>query len=127
MAVQNDNGFTTFVAGATIAAFVRVKLDGSTPNQVVVAGAGESHIGITQAGAASGEDIPVKLCNAPGTFKCTTSGAVTANAGIYGTASGKIDDAGTGNIIGQAREAATASGDIIEFIHWFAQGNTTAV
>lgn len=113
MSSHVDYQVKAYTAGAALEPYIRVKKSGAT---VVAAGAGEAAIGATVARAASGDKVPVRLFNAFGTALLTASGAITANAAVYGTASGKIDDTGTGAIIGYAEEAAAADGDVIEVL-----------
>lgn len=96
-----------------LAPYVRVKKNAGL---VEVAGAGEVAIGVTLANCAASGVVPVRLFNGNGTAFMTASAGITANAAVYGTAAGKIDDAGTGTPIGYAEEAATADGDVIEVL-----------
>jgi hypothetical protein len=113
MASANEFHIKSYVATDAIAAYVLVKKDAATDN-VVVAGAGEAAIGVTMTNAAAGTVVPVRLLNGYGTALIKAGAAVTKNAVVRGIASGKIDDATTGAVIGTADEAATADGDIIE-------------
>lgn len=115
MSQQYDYSFRTFNAGAAaLQPYVRVKL-GTTANTVVVAGAGENCIGVTQKYAAALAPVTVKLVEGgEGTFKITASGPIAANAALYPTAAGKVDDAGGGTPQFTAAEAATGDESIIE-------------
>lgn len=113
MSSFNDHQVKSYIAGETLAAYIRVKKSGSG---VVAAGAGEAAIGVTIIPATSGDAVSVRLFNAFGTVLMTASAAITANAAVYGTASGKIDDTGSGPVVGYAEEAATANGDVIEVL-----------
>ena len=113
MNTRNDTGFRTFLVGSGgVTRNTRVK----TPAAIVVAGAGEDALGIALETVAAGGYCAVKLFSAPGTFACVAAGPVTASAPVYGAASGKIDDAVSGNKIGTALEAAAADGDVIEVL-----------
>lgn len=102
----------TFQAGAAIAQFLRVKI---TSSKLAVAGVGDDDMGtIERASFADLDYVPVRLMNAQGTRKMVAGAAVTAFTKVYQAASGKIDDAAAGKLIGTALEAATADGDIIE-------------
>jgi len=118
MSQQTEHGVKTFTAGEALAQYRRVKLS-SNGTTVAYAGADEPAIGITQAAAASGAMVAVRLLNDRGTFKMTAGGAITALLPVYGLASGKIDDAVSGSpgvAVGIALEAATADGDVIEVL-----------
>jgi len=107
----NTKGFT---AGEALNAFCRVKL--SAAGTVSYADAGEDWIGTTEAAAASGAHVDVRLRNAAGTRKMLCAGAITYNDIVYGADDGEIDDAPTGPPVGRALETATADGDIIEVL-----------
>lgn len=103
----------SYTAGEALGAYVRVKKSGST---VILAGAGENAIGVTTHNVANGDPVTIRLLNGYGTAFMKVSAPVAQNAAVYGTASGKIDDAGTGPILGYAEEAGTADNDIIEVL-----------
>jgi len=118
MASEILNQNRSFITGATaLAAYVRVKL---TAGLLVVAGAGESAIGVTVAPSAISAAATVRLFNGYGTAFMVASAAVTSGNPVYGTASGKIDDAvastNAGAPLGIALEAATADLDVIEVL-----------
>lgn len=108
---QENLGVKTFIAGADLEAYRRVKL---SSGNVVYAGAGESFIGVTTHKAANGTPVSVAFRSADRSYKLVAAGAVTAGAVIYGAANGKVDDAASGTAQGTALEAATADGDVIE-------------
>ena len=114
-----NEGIRTFTANGTLTDKMRVKLTSSSttsPIQVEVAGAGEQHIGITEYAAADGTLVAVKLRTYPGTHEGVASGTFSVGATLYGAALGSVKSASDGTAIGIALEAATATGDIIEFI-----------
>lgn len=118
MSSETLNQVRTFTTGATaLAAYVRVKL---TAGLLVVAGAGESAIGVTIAPSAISAPASVRLLNGYGTALMLAGAAITSGNPVYGLASGKIDDAvaatAAGASIGIALEAATADGDVIEVL-----------
>jgi hypothetical protein len=107
----------TFLAGSALEPNRRVKFSSGSvtePFEVIYAGAGEYGIGITLGRAASGDPIAVKLWNDPGTFQIEANGAIALGANLYGTASGRVDDSGTGTIQFIALKAASGAGSIIE-------------
>lgn len=106
MSSQQESNNITLIAGEALEVFRRVRINSS--GLAVYAVAGEQAHGITQASAESGFGVSVKLINAAGTFRITCSAAVARGALLYGTAAGKVDDAGTGAPQFIAMEAATA-------------------
>jgi len=114
---QYANDSRTFSAEEAIGDNIRVKL-GTASQQVLIAGADEIEIGVTDGAAAINMPVKVRFKTA-GTVRCTASAAVTTNTSIYATAAGKVDDSGAGSgssAIGVALEAALATGDVIECI-----------
>lgn len=102
----------TFVAGGAIPQFARVKL---TSGKLALAGASDQEIGTLETETfADGDWGTVRLRTAAGTAKMIAAGAVTAGP-CYAAANGRVDDTGTVQI-GDALEAATAAGDIIEVL-----------
>jgi hypothetical protein len=107
-----DGNEKAFVADEAIGLHLRVKFD--SDSRVTLAGAAEVSIGtaVTQAFAAA-DDITVRLRTAAGTRKMVASEAITAGNFVFSAAGGKI--AADGSVLeGEALEAATADGDIIE-------------
>lgn len=110
-----DGDRCTFMAGATMGAHLRVKTDSS--NHVVLAGVTDHAVGyIDERGATNGEYCGVRLNNAP-THAGVAAGALAVGALLYAAASGKVNDvdAGSAVIVGIAKTAAAADGDVIEF------------
>ena len=118
MARQVENGMVPMLAGATVAAFRLVKL--STAKVVHnTATSTDVPIAVSQDAAADdGSRITVRDLKAGGTHKVTAAGAVTAGADVYAAAAGKVqalpEAAGTYRRVGQALEAASDDGEIIE-------------
>lgn len=112
MSKQIDSPLT-MTTGEAIEAFRRVKISGAT---VVYADAGEAGIGIAQAYAASGAAVCIREHHHGGTFKGVAAGTFAVGATLYGAADGTLDDTVVGSPIGYALEAATAAGDIIEYV-----------
>jgi len=114
MNTQNLTGMKTFVVGTGgVTRFARVKLDTET---AVLAGAGEDCIGIAQSAESAGDTVTVRLLTASGTVAVAAAGTFAANATVYGAAVGAVDDVVSGQPFGEAVEAATAAGDIVEII-----------
>jgi hypothetical protein len=116
MSQWNPSAKKTFVTSAAVSKYRRVVIaaDG-TVSHALVGASGDWH-GIALDNAGSGEEVTVLMKNAAGTFRGVAAGAITALAPVYGAATGKIDDASSGTAIGTALEAATADGDIIEWL-----------
>lgn len=113
-AAWNDSGHSAAKTSAALTAYKRVKLDSS--GFVGYAAAADKAYGVTKNGAPSGDTIDIKLANAPGTFLIMAVDAISINAAVYGAASGKCSasSAGSAVLIGYAKNASTADGDIIE-------------
>jgi hypothetical protein len=115
MAQKYDSAYRPFTLAADTEAYVRVKLDGANANQVAIAGAGEVAIAVTDKAGKAGEVVNCKLIEGgEGTYKVTASGPIAANAALYGTASGRVDDAGGGTPQFTSLGAASGAGSIIE-------------
>jgi hypothetical protein len=122
-------GVLTVTAGAALGAHVRVKVKSGTttdPVEVEAAGVGEQHIGTTEVAAASGALVAVRPRTMSGSQLGTASEAFARGATLYGAAAGKIADTSSGSAIGIALEAATADGDIVEFIDFSVLSTTSA-
>jgi hypothetical protein len=70
--------------------------------------------------------VAVKLRTFPGTHEGIASEALAVGATLYAAAAGKIKDTSDGTAIGIAIEAATATGDIIEFLDFTVISTTAA-
>jgi hypothetical protein len=115
--MYNDSSYASYTATSALNnAFLRVKLDGSTTANVVVAGAGEDFVGVAQNAVSAGVIVNVKLRRSTGTQRFVASGAITAGALIYGDASGKVTATAKGSPIGRAVTAAAADGDVIQAV-----------
>jgi len=126
---MENEGIRTFTANGAITNKARVKLTSASttsPVQVELAGSGEQHIGIAEYAVADGELVAVKLRTYPGTHEGVATEAFDVGATLYGAAAGGIKDTSAGTAIGIALEAATASGDIVEFIDFTVISTTAA-
>jgi hypothetical protein len=124
-----NEGIATFTANGALGAKVRVKITAgstTTPPQVEVAGAGEQHIGITEYAVADSAPVAVRLRTYPGIHEGKASEVLAVGATLYGAAAGKVKDTSDGTAIGIALQAATADGDIIEFIDFTVVSTTAA-
>lgn len=108
---ENQTGYKSLTTAAAIVEGQRVKI---SSGQWDVAGATDAAVGVATHDAASGGQLTVKLFAAGGTFIMRASGAITAGARLYPTASGNVDDSGTTALPMVALEAASASGNLIE-------------
>lgn len=126
--MQQNSPFT-LLAGGTVAAKRLVKLSSAT---VVynTATATDRPIGVNQFAVTSGQAAAIKDLKDGGTHEVTAAGAISAGADIYAAADGKVQALPAGNgtyrKVGQAVEAATADGDIIE-ARLIDDGETTTV
>lgn len=104
----------TFTAGEALEANRFVKLSSGS---LVYSDATHKPLGVTENACASGALVAIRLISAQGTAKVQTSAAVAAEANVYGTNDGKIDDAdpGSGVVVGFAL-AAAASGTLCEIL-----------
>lgn len=117
MSQQVDGNTKGFTASEAIPRYARVKTTGA--GTVGVAGLTDKDLGTAQNDAfAAGDPVTVKLRSAAGTHKVIASEALAAGATLYTEASGKVQDTAqaTAFIWGQALEAATADGDVIEAV-----------
>lgn len=117
MAVYVDGSTKSFVASAAIAQFARVKVasDGTISTAVLA----DVDIGTAQQAAfAAGDVVSVRLRTAAGTHKAIALAAITAGAGVWSAAAGKVSTTATGAYrLGLALETSSADGDIIEILY----------
>jgi len=116
MASYVDTNTRTFTASAAITKYALVTY---ASGKVTTCGLAERPIGVAMDTAfADGDEISVKLFNGAGTFKVIAKEALAVSAILYTEAGGKVQDTAeaTALPIGQALEAATADGDIIEML-----------
>ena len=125
-----NEGTKTFTAGEDLEARRRVKIKAlttSTPPEVEYADAGEDWIGVTEYAVLEGEQIAVKLNNAPGTFEieCVVDSEIARGTVLYGAADGKVSDASSGSAQGIAMETGVDDA-IIEVATWNVKSTTAA-
>jgi len=124
-----NEGNRSFTANEAIGAKIRVKLvsgSAAVPPAIVIAGAGEQHIGMTEYAVASDDIGAVRLRTAPGTQEGVAAEAFSVGATLYAAAAGKLKDTSDGTAIGIALEEATAVNDIVEFIDFTVISTTAA-
>ena len=109
---QYSDSPKSFIAGAAIAAFLRVKVFGRT---AYLAGASDYGIGTAIEGIASGAPVGVRDWKHGGSHKCIAAGTIGAGDKVYAAAGGKIAATGT-RLIGTALDAATGNNSIIEVV-----------
>ena len=127
MAGMNSSGIRSFIAGAAIPQFSRVKFAGG---KVSVAGATENAVGFTErASFADGDDVAVFLNTFPGTVRAIASKSIAAGAAVYAATGGKVtdSDAGSALFLGFAGTAASADNDLLELIPYPTQGDLAGV
>lgn len=114
----NDSGYKAFLAGEDLLVGRLVKLNSS--NEAVLAGPGDSPIGVVSALGAgygvSGSPVTVALLNKSGSAVMVASAAITLGAKVYPAADGKISSSSTGRAVGIALLAAVTAGDEIEVL-----------
>lgn len=110
MSQKFDTGCIPVTLSAVVAQDLRVTMAGA------VATATTEAIGTATRAGVVDDVVAVDLFNKQGTIKMVASGAISANARVYGAAAGKISATqATGAFLqGIAREAAAADGDVIE-------------
>jgi len=105
-----------YTAGEALAAKRRVKLH-TTDGEVVYADATDRWIGVTERPAALGDRVAVRLRSSQGTLKVCAAGTFARGIPLFAADDGKVDDAETMyGRIGQALQAATAAGDLVEML-----------
>lgn len=115
MTQQHDSASLTITTAEAVEKYRLVRYDGS--GNAVYCDKGEVPLGRNAAYAASGRPAAVSLIdNKPGTMMLIASGAVSAYATVYTDDDGKVTATQTGFRVGQALEAATTDGDIIEIL-----------
>jgi hypothetical protein len=117
--MPTNAGYRTFIAGEALPAHRHVKIDtnvASSPPTIVFADAGDQGVGFTETAAASGATVAVRLTTAPGTVEVEAAETWTLGAVLYSANDGKVADTSAGTAIGQAMEACTNAGDIIEMV-----------
>lgn len=107
-------GTRTFIAGAAIARYARVKLSSGV---LAAAGADDDDLGtLLTASTGSGEYRAVRLVNTNGTAQMIAASSISVGARVYAAAAGKVNDVANGRFIGLAMEAAAADGDVLEVL-----------
>ncbi len=110
---RNETCYASILAGATLAAYTRVKLH--TDGTILAAGVTEQCIGyLTERGSTSGQLATVKLLGEE--IVAVAAGAIEVGDKCWAAASGKVNDvdAGSGVVVGIANTAAGADGDIVK-------------
>ena len=110
----NQGPEKTYMAEVAIAQHLRVK-KGSAANEVDIAAAEDDFIGTALRRAAINEPVAVRSWKDASSFICVASGAISANADVYGAAGGKVAGSGTTKI-GVAEHGASADGDFVTVI-----------
>lgn len=116
MSQYKDSSTITLTASAAITQYALVRL---SAGKIAACGLAERPVGVAMTAAfADGDEIDVKVLNAPGTFKGIAKEALAVSAVLYTEAGGKLQDTAeaTALPVGIALEAATADNDIIEWL-----------
>ena len=112
MTTSNSTGYMSLVTAAAIAEGQRVKI--TAAGLYDVATSGDVAVGVATMAAASGGLCTAKLWSAPGTFICRAGGAITAGTRVFPITAGNVLATGTTALNLVAKDAAAASGDLIE-------------
>jgi hypothetical protein len=126
--MKNEGGKLTFLAGEALTEKTRVKIESgttTTPPEVVYADQGEQAIGVCDFAVADGAYCTVILQGYGGSLEGVANDTFSIGATLYAHDDGQISDTSSGSAIGIAKEAATAAGDIVEYLP-FAVLSTTA-
>jgi hypothetical protein len=118
----------TFQAGEDLLQYSRVKVESGTvtqPAEVVYADQGEQAIGEVMRDAADGELVAVRIFSWE-TKEGIANDSFAIGATLYAHDDGEISDTSSGSAIGIALEAATAAGDICEYIPFNVLSTTAA-
>jgi hypothetical protein len=118
-----------YTAGEALLKYRRVKVKSGTavdPVQVVYADEAEQAIGVVERDASSGDIVAVRFVDYGGSLEGVALTALTRGATLYAADNGLIDDTSSGSAIGISLEAATASGDIIEYAPFGVLSTTAA-
>lgn len=114
MAVSSIDAFDALTAGADLSAklFYAVKI--ASDGDLELAGDGELAVGLITEADTAGNKVTYQY---QGIARGYAGGSITAGTKVAANASGQLVTATTGeNVIGIAREAATASGQIISVL-----------
>ena len=115
---QTSSSPKTFLATEALLIHRRVKLTSASGTYVEYADQtdSDSYLGtIVQPAAILGQ-VTVALRNPAQSVKGYAADTFAAGAALYAADDGEISDIASGNVIGTALEAATAAGDIVEWI-----------
>ncbi len=111
MSQFDDTGYKTVTLTEAVGQYLRTNAAGE------LCGITERGIGVATRAGAIGDNVTVALHSKPGTVKGVASAAISVDGIVYSAASGKIGpSASTAFPLGIALEAATADGDVIEYM-----------
>lgn len=118
----------TLTAGEALIKYSRVKIESgttTTPPEVVYADQGEQAIGEVQADVADGDLVAVRIF-AWESKEGIANDSFAIGATLYAHDDGEISDTSSGSSVGIALEAATAAGDIVEYLPFGVLSTTAA-
>lgn len=119
MATYSEEGYITRLAGADLSDKQYYIVKQQTDRTIVLASAATDFLfGVLHKPAASGGEVSVAARNMDGTFKVIAGATFAAGVYLTSDSAGKAIGTTTANneVIGVAQEAATAVGQIIEYL-----------
>lgn len=105
----NDSGYTTMTAAVALQRGQGVYRDSN--GEAALTTAGLAPLGIVERDVAAGEDVTIKLHNAPGTFEVMLAGVYSAGTLLYTAAGGKFSTTAVGVPHYRLNEGSLADGD----------------
>jgi len=128
-AAKTTGEVITFTAGEALTAKSRVKIESgtvTTPPEVIDCAQGEQGVGVVEYDVADGDLVAVRMFTWGGTLEGVANDTFSIGATLYAHDAGEISDTSSGSAIGIALEAATAAGDVVEYMPFGVLSTTAA-